>query len=109
MFIRQRLARALTLGLAVAFAAFPASADQYPSRAVTIVVPYPAGVPFDLLARALAERLRAKLGGPVVVENRPGGNGIVATQAALQARSDGHALLLGSSAFTSIQIGRAHV
>ena len=104
MFIRQRLACALTLGLAVAFAAFPARADQYPSRAVTIVVPYPAGVPFDLLARALAERLRAKLGGSVVVENRPGGNGIVATQAALQAKSDGHTLLLGSSAFTSIPL-----
>ena len=82
----------------------PAKADQYPSRAVTIVVPYPAGVPFDLLARALAERLRSKLGGSVVVENRPGGNEIVQTQAALQAKSDGHPVLLGSSAFTSIPL-----
>lgn len=100
----QRLAGVLTIGFAVVFAAFAARADQYPSRAVTIVVPYPAGVPFDLLARALAERLRPKLGGSVIVENRPGGNGIVATQAALQARSDGHTLLLGSSAFTSIPL-----
>ncbi|MDQ8729343.1 tripartite tricarboxylate transporter substrate binding protein [Bradyrhizobium sp. LHD-71] len=79
-------------------------ADQYPSRQVTIVVPYPAGVPFDLLARALAERIRPKLGAPVIVENRPGGNGIVATQSALQAKADGHTLLLGSSAFTSIPL-----
>ncbi len=100
----QRLATVLTIGFVAILAVSDARADQYPSRQVTIVVPYPAGVPFDLLARALAERLRPKLGGAVIVENRPGGNGVVATQAALQAKPDGHTLLLGSSAFTSIPL-----
>ena len=100
----QRLATVLTIGFVAIFAVSDARADQYPSRQVTIVVPYPAGVPFDLLARALAERLRPKLGGAVIVENRPGANGVVATQAALQAKPDGHTLLLGSSAFTSIPL-----
>ena len=100
----QRLATVLTIGFVAILAVSDARAEQYPSRQVTIVVPYPAGVPFDLLARALAERLRPKLGGAVIVENRPGGNGVVATQAALQAKPDGHTLLLGSSAFTSIPL-----
>jgi tripartite-type tricarboxylate transporter receptor subunit TctC len=82
----------------------PASAETYPSRNVSLVVPYPAGVPFDRLARALSEQVRPKLGGPVIVENRPGGNGIVATQAVLQTKPDGHTFLLGSSAFTSIPL-----
>ena len=55
----------------------PAHADEYPSRAIKIVSPHPPGVATDVLGRALAVNLQHSLGQPVVVENRPGANGIV--------------------------------
>src|SRR5262249_14328985 len=56
-----------------------ARAQAYPSRPVTIVVPYPAGGPTDTLARILAERMRAPLGQPVIIENPTGAGGAIGT------------------------------
>ena len=67
----------------------------FPSHAVTILVPYPPGGPIDPMARLIAQE--ADLGQPIVVENRPGGSGIIGTVAVARAAPDGHTLVLGTN------------
>ncbi|HMO45570.1 MAG TPA: tripartite tricarboxylate transporter substrate binding protein [Rubrivivax sp.] len=74
-----------------------ATAQAGPARPVRIVVPFPPGQGSDLLARALAHRLARARGQPVVVENRPGANGILALEAVARAPADGYTLLCTSS------------
>jgi tripartite-type tricarboxylate transporter receptor subunit TctC len=69
-----------------------------PDRPIRLVIPYSAGGGTDLVGRAIGERLARDLGQPVVPENRPGGNTIVAAQAVLAAPADGHTLFMGGSA-----------
>ena len=80
------------------FVAFPidqGAAQSYPTRQITIVIPFPAGGNLEIIARPLAERLSAALGQPVIIENRPGGaGGTVGTKAVANAKPDGHTLLL---------------
>jgi len=83
---------ALGIGLCAAFAALPAYA-QYPNRAVKLVVPYPPGSGTDTMARYMARRLESAMGQPFVVENKLGGNAIIAAQAVIRAPADGHTLL----------------
>lgn len=79
--------------LALCFAASaPAWAQAFPSRTVTLVVPFPPGAGPDLVARALGERLSARLGQAVVVENRPGVGGIAGSTVVARAPADGHTL-----------------
>jgi len=94
-------ARAVLLTLPVLLCP-PAWAQEYPSRPVTIVVPYAGGATPDLAARLIAERLAQNLKRPVIVENRPGANGNIG--AALVARSapDGYTLLLADTALVTI-------
>src|SRR5439155_2248771 len=66
-------------------AAVPAHAQSYPTRAVTIVVPFAPGGGTDLLARLTAQRLEGRLGKPFVIENRPGAGTIIAAMAAVRA------------------------
>jgi tripartite-type tricarboxylate transporter receptor subunit TctC len=73
-------------------------ADEYPSRPVRIIVPYPAGGPSDTATRTLAESLSRQFGQPVVVENRSGGGGLVGTEAGLRATPDGYTLVVGGMA-----------
>ena len=70
--------------------------DRYPSRPVTIIVPWAPGGSTDILARAVAEPLQRSLGQPVVVENRSGASGNVGSTAVARARPDGYSLLFGS-------------
>ena len=70
--------------------------QTYPSRAIRLIVPQPPGGGFDLVARTLAEPLARIMGGPVVVENRPGAGMLVGTEAAAKAEPDGYTLLLGA-------------
>ena len=72
----------------------PAPAQQYPTKPIRIVVPYPAGAAGDILARLFGEYAAQKLGQPIVVDNRPGGAGIAATDAVAKAAPDGYTLLL---------------
>jgi tripartite-type tricarboxylate transporter receptor subunit TctC len=71
-----------------------ASAQGFPSRPLRILVPFPPGGGTDVAARALGEHLTRELGQPVVVDNRPGGNSVIATEALARAEPDGHTLLL---------------
>ncbi len=70
------------------------AAQEYPARAVTIIVPFPAGGPTDQVARVLAAKFNEKLGQPFVVENVTGGNTIIATGRLARANADGYTLLV---------------
>jgi tripartite-type tricarboxylate transporter receptor subunit TctC len=89
--------------LAAALAAPPvlgrAQPEPFPDRPLRLLVPFAPGGPLDLHGRPLAERLGAVLGQTVVFENRPGANGIVATQQVATARRDGYTLLLTTGSF----------
>jgi tripartite-type tricarboxylate transporter receptor subunit TctC len=74
-----------------------AAAQDYPTRAIQMVVPYAAGGPTDLAARKVAELLSPRLGQAVVIENRGGGGGIPGTEAVAGAKPDGHTLLVGAT------------
>ncbi len=82
-----------------ASAAFAESAAEFPSRAVEIVVPYPAGGPNDVIARLLGDQMGKTLGEAVVVRNKPGAGGNVATASVGRAKADGYTLLLPAMAF----------
>jgi tripartite-type tricarboxylate transporter receptor subunit TctC len=75
-----------------------ASAQSYPSRAVRVIVPAGTGGP-DIVARVVAAELQTQLGQPFVVENRPGANGIVGTDAVAKAAPDGYTLMVYSPGF----------
>lgn len=71
-----------------------AQAQTYPQRPIRVVVPWPPGGAVDLLARPIAQRLAQELGQPVIVENRPGANSIIGSQAVAMAKPDGYTLLI---------------
>lgn len=75
-----------------------ANAQTYPERAITIIVPYPAGAITDILARDIADRLSKKYGQPVVVDNRAGASGNVGSEFVARSKPDGYTLLLTTNA-----------
>lgn len=81
--------------LALMGAALPASADDYPSRNITLVVPFPPGGSTSVVARTISEAVGAQLGTSIVIENRGGAGGATATRAAARSAPDGYTLLLG--------------
>lgn len=72
------------------------SAAEYPDQPLNLIVPYMAGSPADSAGRMIAQELSARLGQPVVVDNRAGGNGMIGTEAAARAKADGYTLILGN-------------
>ena len=74
----------------------PALAQGFPARPIRILVGFAAGGSTDVFARSMAPRLQARLGQPVIVENRPGAGGNIATEAAVRSPADGYTLLLGT-------------
>ncbi len=96
----NRISRREALGLLSALAmaaAGPARAAAWAERPVSLVVPFAAGGGTDTLARLIAQRLQAPLGTPVVIDNRPGANGLIAARSVLQQPADGHTLMFGSN------------
>jgi tripartite-type tricarboxylate transporter receptor subunit TctC len=88
----MRLAAALSLCVL----AHAASAQAWPTKTVTIVVPFPAGGTTDVLARALSDKLAVSLGQPVIVENKPGAGATLGADYVSKSKADGHTLLVGA-------------
>jgi tripartite-type tricarboxylate transporter receptor subunit TctC len=86
----------LALCVLIGFAKAAPAQDTYPSRSITFIVPYAAGGSIDLVARILAEGLTARLNQPVVVDDKPGGNGVIGIREAIKAKPDGYTLQMGS-------------
>jgi tripartite-type tricarboxylate transporter receptor subunit TctC len=84
--------------------AAPAGAQQYPSRPVTIVVPFAAGGGSDLLARLVAQKLEEKLGKPFIIENRPGAGTMLAAMQAVRSTPDGYTLMQATSTTMAINV-----
>jgi tripartite-type tricarboxylate transporter receptor subunit TctC len=96
----MKLPRRQFLHLAAGAAALPAvsrvaMAQAYPTRLITIVVPYAAGGPTDVIGRILAERMRAVLGQTVIVENVTGANGTIGVGRVARATPDGYTISIG--------------
>src|SRR6266496_3886912 len=83
------------LSLLILFGAAPAQAQTYPSRPITLVVPFPPGGSTDAAARIMAERMRAPLGQPIVVENVGGAGGSIGVGRVARAAPDGYTLITG--------------
>jgi tripartite-type tricarboxylate transporter receptor subunit TctC len=85
-----------------AVVAIPALAQDYPTRPITLIVPYAAGGGNDVMARIVADKMSAALGQPIVVENRGGAGGSIATRAVAHAAADGYTLGLGGTGTLAI-------
>jgi tripartite-type tricarboxylate transporter receptor subunit TctC len=79
-----------------------AAGQDYPTRPISLIVPYPPGGGVDAMARIVGEKLSAALGQQVVVDNRAGGAGNIGTRAVARAAADGYTLLLGHTGTISI-------
>jgi tripartite-type tricarboxylate transporter receptor subunit TctC len=82
------------IGCLLIFAAAPCSAQSYPTRSITMIVPFAPGGPADVLARLVAQKMGDDLGQQVIVDNRPGANTIIGAQVVAKARPDGYTILL---------------
>lgn len=86
---------------ALLLASLPAVAQEYPKRPITIIVPFSAGGGTDNIARELAKGMSEKLGQPVIIDNRGGGGGVIASRQVAKADPDGYTLLFVTSTFVT--------
>ena len=100
----MRLGLSLSILVVLAAFAIPAQAQQYPSRPVTVVVPFAAGGGSDLLARLVTQKLEARLGKAFIVENRPGAGTTLAAMQVVRAAPDGYTLMQGTSSTMAINV-----
>ena len=87
--------------LSALLAPVPALAQAYPNKPVKVIIPFPPGGTLDAIGRQLAQKLGEQLGQSFVVENKPGGNGIIGADAVAKAQADGYTLLFNASTFTT--------
>ena len=99
---RRHLISLPVLAAIAALSGVPALAQNYPTKPIRMIVPFPAGGATDILARALSQKLGEKIGQTVVVENRPGAGGTIGADAASKSAPDGYTLLLATSSTHSI-------
>jgi tripartite-type tricarboxylate transporter receptor subunit TctC len=97
----RNLPAILVLACAFATPATTLAQDQFPSKPLRIIVPVPPGGNLDAVTRAVAERLSANIGQPVIVENRPGASSTVGTRFVAQSAPDGYTLLAMANTFLS--------
>src|SRR5436189_4299037 len=90
----------LCAGFVVVLIGATATAQDYPTRPVKLLVPFAAGGPADVYARFLAQRLQESMGQPFVVENRPGGGAVLGTEIVAKSAPDGYTLLVMSNTHT---------
>ena len=88
-----RFAKAVALVVAAALPLFAQAQQAFPTKPVRLITPFPAGAGPEAVLRVLAEKLQKKWGQPVIVENRPGGNGFIAIDAFKRGATDGHDLI----------------
>ncbi|MFL5106326.1 MAG: Bug family tripartite tricarboxylate transporter substrate binding protein [Xanthobacteraceae bacterium] len=100
--MRRRALMIFVVGAALAWTAAPVAAQDYPTRPITLIVPFPAGGGNDVLARMMAEKLGGALRQQIVIDNRAGAGGTIATRAAAAARPDGYTLMLGYTGTLSV-------
>src|SRR5213593_4444922 len=98
---RQLLWRSTWAGSMFAVGGPAAFAQGYPSKPVTMVIPFPPGGTLDVVGRMLAQKLGEQLGQTVIVDNKPGGAGTIGAGAVARAPGDGYTLLFSASAFTT--------
>jgi tripartite-type tricarboxylate transporter receptor subunit TctC len=92
--MRILLGRLFCTAIGLLVAASVAHAQSYPTRTITLVVPFAPGGPGDLLARLIGQKMGEDLGQQIVVDNRPGGNTVIGAQAVAKAKPDGYTLLM---------------
>jgi tripartite-type tricarboxylate transporter receptor subunit TctC len=92
----KSIVAAVCVGVSLTLPSLSARAEDFPSRGIKIVSPHPPGVATDVLGRALAQKLAESFGVPVIVEDRPGANGIVAAGSVAKAEPDGYTILITS-------------
>jgi len=93
---RRRLSAAIGAGLALPAWHPAARAEDFPAKPIRIVVPFAAGGPTDLMARAIGKSMSAALGQPVIVDNKPGGGGVIAMSEIARLPADGYTLVFPS-------------
>ena len=93
---RLSLVGLLTVGTSCSVAA------DFPTKPIRLVVPFPPGGTLDILARGVGPELTARLGQPVVIDNRPGANGAIASEFVAKASADGHTLLIGGGSGAAV-------
>ena len=101
--------RRLSLGLAAASLGVGSHlswAQSFPSKALKIIVPFPAGGTTDVVARMVAQRMSESMGQPVVVENRGGAGGAIGADAVAKAAPDGHTLLMHNLTFPMTSVAQ---
>ncbi len=101
-FVSRFAAAFMGAATAILIAGGVSAAADYPTRTITLVVPFPPGGGVDTLARVVAQKLSEAFHQQVVVDNRPGGGGTIGTRVVAQAAPDGHTLLLGHTGTISI-------
>jgi len=87
----------LSLGLLISLGSTLALADSYPSKPIRAIVPFAAGSATDQIGRAFAAKMAESLGQPVVIENRPGANGMIGAEVVAKSPADGYTLLFGTN------------
>jgi tripartite-type tricarboxylate transporter receptor subunit TctC len=97
-----RVLTMLTGCTTIALAAAPLQAQEYPTRSLRMVLPFPAGGGSDLIARVTAQKLSAQMGQQVVVDNRAGASGNIATEIVAKAPADGYTVLFGNSSLAIV-------
>ncbi len=95
--MRKRLGLAIAVFVGLAWSNLASAVEDYPTRPITMIVPFPAGGATDTVARFLGERMRAILGQPIVIENVGGATGTIGVGRAVRSAADGYTLSIGTS------------